>query len=69
MSTLEIKKELLGIIEKADEDFLKRFHEAAKAYISRTDTDKMIAESEQDIRAGKIHSQTEVDKIIDSWKE
>ena len=30
---------------------------------------KMIAESENDIKTGKIHSQTEVQKMIESWKE
>ena len=29
--------------------------------------DKMIAESKQDIKNGKIHSQLEVQKIIESW--
>jgi len=30
---------------------------------------KMIAESENDIKAGKIHSQTEMQKMIESWNE
>lgn len=30
--------------------------------------DKMIAESEEDIKNGKIHSQLEVQKIIESWR-
>lgn len=30
---------------------------------------KRIAESENDIKAGKIHSQTEVQKMIESWNE
>jgi 6-phosphogluconate dehydrogenase len=30
--------------------------------------DKMIAESEEDIKAGRIHSQDEVQKIIESWR-
>lgn len=30
---------------------------------------KMIAEAEDDIRKGRIHSQLEVEKIIQSWKK
>ena len=29
----------------------------------------MIAESEDDIKSGRIHSQAEVQKMIESWKE
>jgi hypothetical protein len=45
------------------------FYEMAKAYVIQIKKDRMIAESEDDIKSGKIHSQTEVQKIIESWKE
>ncbi|WP_281275293.1 hypothetical protein [Flavobacterium cellulosilyticum] len=41
----------------------------AKAYSIQITKDKMIAESEDDIKKGKIHNQTEVQKIIERWKE
>ncbi len=30
-------------------------------------TDKMIAEGEEDIAAGRVHSQTEVRNMIEDW--
>ena len=69
MSTLELKQELHEFVNEGDDKFIKMFYEMAKAYIIQIKKDKMIAESEDDIKAGKIHSQTEVQKIIESWKE
>jgi hypothetical protein len=69
MSTLEIKQELHKFVNEGDEKFVKMFYEMAKAYIAQIKKDKMIAESEDDIKAGKIHSQIDVQKIIESWKE
>ncbi len=58
MSTLELKQELYQFINEGDEKFVKMFYEMAKACSVQINKDKMIAESEQDIKAGKIHSQT-----------
>jgi hypothetical protein len=69
MSTLELKQELHQLINEGDEKFVKMFYEMAKAYSVQIKKDKMIAESEEDIKAGKIHSQIEVQKMIESWKE
>ena len=69
MSTLELKQELHEFINGGDEKFVKMFYEMAKAYITQIKKDRMIAESEDDIKAGKIHSQIEVQKIIESWKK
>jgi hypothetical protein len=41
----------------------------AKAYLVQLRKDKMIAESEEDIKSGRIHSQKEVQQIIESWKK
>ncbi len=38
------------------------------AILPNKEHDKMIAESEEDIKNGKIHSQLEVQKIIESWR-
>ncbi len=69
MSTLELKQELHGFINEGDEKFVKMFYEMAKAYIIQLKKDKMISESEDDIKSGKIHNQIEVQKIIEGWKE
>jgi hypothetical protein len=69
MSTLELKEALHEFINQGDEKFVKMFYEMAKAYVIQIKKDKMIAESEADIKAGKIHSQIAVQKIIESWKE
>ena len=60
MSTLELKQELHEFINEGDEKFVKMFYEMAKAYVIQIKKDRMIAESEDDIKAGKIHSQIEV---------
>ena len=69
MSTLEIKQELHDLIEHGDDRFIKVFYELAKSYVKQLKDDKMIAESEDDIVKGRIHSQDEVLKIIENWKE
>ena len=69
MSTLEIKQELHDIINQGDDKLVKTFYEMAIAYLSQMRKDKLIAESEEDIKEGIIHSQTEAQKIIESWKE
>jgi hypothetical protein len=69
MSTLELKQELHDIIDQGDDKLVKTFYEMVKAYVSQMRKDKMIAESEEDIKAGRIHSQTEVQNIIESWKK
>lgn len=69
MSTLEIKKELHNLIDKGDESSLKGFYEVIKNYLNSSENSKMIAESEIDIKLGKILTQNEVEKMIESWTE
>jgi hypothetical protein len=69
MSTIEIKKELHQIIDNGDENFVQSFYEMVKEFLSKTDTTKMIEESEEDIKLGKIHSQAEVSKMIEGWRK
>ena len=49
---------------------VKRFvlQEIDASILPNKEHEKMIAESEEDIKNGKIHSQQEVQKIIESWK-
>lgn len=63
-----MKQELHEIINQDDEEFVKMFYELPKAYVIQLLKDKMIAESDEDINAGKIHTQKEVQQIIESWK-
>lgn len=68
MNTLELKQELHEFINQGDDKFVKMFYEMAKAYVVQLRKDKMIAESEEDIKSGRIHSQDAVKQIIKSWK-
>ncbi|WP_396178914.1 hypothetical protein [Flavobacterium sp.] len=68
MSTLDLKKELHDLTNEGDEKFIKNIYKMAKAYTHQSKEDKMIAEAEDDIKNGKIHSQKEVQQIIESWK-
>lgn len=69
MSTLEIKKELHTFIDNGDEDSLKGFYNLIKNYLNSSENSKMIVDSEIDIKMGNIHSQNEVQNIIESWTE
>jgi len=68
MSTLEIRQEMLELIKNEDDTSLKRLYNIFKEYKNQRHLDKMISESEEDIKAGKIHSLDEVKDFIDSWK-
>lgn len=69
MSTLEIKRALHDFIDTGDDKFIKMFYQMAKAYRDQLQLDKMIAEGESDISAGRVHSQAEVQKMIEGWTE
>ena len=38
-----------------------------KSHKQQYKLEKMIAEGEDDIKAGKLHSQSEVQKMIENW--
>ncbi|MEN8912958.1 MAG: hypothetical protein ABF257_03820 [Polaribacter sp.] len=67
MSTIEIRQEMLELIKNEDDSSLERLYELFKAYKEQRRLDKMIAEGEDDIKEGKLHSQSEVQKMIESW--
>jgi len=69
MSTLELKKELHQIIDSSDTNVVEDFYTIITAYLAKSKNSRMIAESEEDIKLGKIHSQKEVRKIIENWTE
>jgi len=67
MSTLEIKQELHRYIEIGDNQFIDTLYKTAKKYIEQKRLDRMIAEGEDDIKANRVHSQKEVQKMIENW--
>lgn len=69
MSTVELKQELHELINQGDDRFVKMFYEMAKAYISQAKHDKMIAEGEEDIKAGRTYSLKEAKEIMDKWEK
>jgi hypothetical protein len=69
MSTIELKQELFMMIDGVDAVSIKSIYKIVKDYLSKTEETKMILESEKDIKLGNIHSQDEVKKMIESWKE
>lgn len=69
MSTLEIKEELHKLIEIGNNQFIDTLYQTAKSYMEQKRLDQMIAEGEEDIKAGRLHSQQEVQKMIDDWTQ
>jgi porphobilinogen deaminase len=67
MGSLEIREELQRYIEIGDKQFLNTLYETAKNYMEQKRLDRMIAEGEADINAGRLHSQKDVQKMIEDW--
>lgn len=67
MGAVELREELRKYIEIGDQNFLKALHNTAKSYIEQKQFDRMIDEGEADIKANRIHSQDEVQKMIEDW--
>lgn len=68
MSTLELKKELHKYIDQGDKRLVKFIYDIIKDYHLQLKEDKMIAEGEEDIKAGRLHTQQEIKDFIDNWK-
>ena len=66
MSTLEIKQELHRFIDTEDDKAIKKFYKLAKAYMEQLKADRMIAEGEEDIKAGRTYSLEEAKKMLDN---
>ncbi len=67
MSTIELKKVLHEYIDKGDDKFIKVFYEMAKAYVEQIHQDKLLSESEDDIKKGRIYNIKQTQQIINSW--
>ena len=67
MNTIEIRQEMLELIKNEDDNSLKQLYELFIASKEQRRLDKMIAEGEEDIKAGNLHSQSEAQKMVEGW--
>lgn len=67
MTTTEAKKELSRLIEIGDDQLIDKMYNTAKSYMEQKRLDRMIAEREADIEAGRLHSLEDVQKMINDW--
>lgn len=67
MEAIEIKEELYKYIEIGDKQFIDKLYQTAKSYMEQKRLDRMIEEGEDDIKALHLHSQEDVQKMIDNW--
>ena len=67
MTTTEAKKELSRLIEIGDDQLIDKMYNTAKSYMEQKRLDRMIAEGEADIEAGRLHSLEDVQKMINDW--
>ena len=67
MSTLELRQEMLELIKNEDDSSLRSLYQLIKAFKYQRSLDKMIAEGEEDIETGNLYSQSEMQKLIESW--
>lgn len=68
MKTIELKRELHSFIDEEDDKSVKIFYQMVKSYIVQKRKDKMIAEGEEDIKNGRLHSLKEAKEIMDKWE-
>lgn len=69
MNATEQKKELHKIIDQVESSLVPEFYAFTKTFLKMKEQEKMIIESEKDIKEGNLHSLDEVESIIRSWKE
>jgi len=69
MNATEQKKELHKIIDQVESSLVPEFYAFTKTFLKMKEQEKMIIESEKDIKEGNIHNLDEVESIIRSWKE
>ena len=69
MSIVEIKKELHNIIDESDDKSIQDLYQIAKKYLVQKKEDLLMAEAEEDIKAGRVYSIDESKRILQSWRE
>ncbi|CAN1563956.1 hypothetical protein MCETHM1_02798 [Flavobacteriaceae bacterium] len=68
MKAIELKRELHSFIDEEDDKSVEIFYQMVKSYIVQKRKDKMIAEGEDDIKNGRMHSLKESKEIMDKWE-
>ena len=68
MRAIELKRELHSFIDEEDDKSVKMFYQMVKSYIVQKRKDKMIAEGEEDIKNGRLHSLKDAKEIMDKWE-
>jgi predicted transcriptional regulator len=68
MKAIELKRELHSFIDEEDDKSVEIFYQMVQSYIVQKRKDKMIAEGEDDIKNGRMHSLKEAKEIMDKWE-
>jgi predicted transcriptional regulator len=68
MKAIDLKRELHNFIDEEDDKSVKIFYQMVKSYIAQKRKDKMIAEGEDDIKNGRLHSLKDAKEIMDKWE-
>jgi hypothetical protein len=69
MTTTEIKRELHNYIEIGNDDFVEWLYKVVREQLYQMEMDRMIEEAEEDIRAGRVYSSEEIEKMIKDWRK
>lgn len=67
MGKSNLKQKLYEYIENGDSKLLHALYETAISYVDQKQLDSIIAEGEGDISNGRVHSQEDVQKMIEDW--
>ncbi|HEA30110.1 MAG TPA: hypothetical protein ENH91_08975 [Leeuwenhoekiella sp.] len=68
MEASVLRKKLQLEIETADDELLKKINDLIAAFEYQKEQDCLMEEAEEDIKAGRVHTQNEMDTLIKSWK-
>lgn len=68
METTVLRKKLQFDIEKADYTLLKKINVLISDFEYQQEQDRLMKESEDDIKEGRVHTQNQMDILIKSWK-
>jgi hypothetical protein len=69
MGALKLREELYKYIEIGDRKFLNALHKTAKEYMEQQRLNRMIAEGEEDIAAGKTYRLAQAKKMMAEWEK
>ena len=67
MSTTELKKELHTFIDQEDDKSVKLLYTIIQKHRIQKHKDQMIAEGEDDIKNGRLHTLADAKSIMDKW--